>query len=127
MSYMTEIFLGDIERLEERVKELEYDTQHLQSLREENSKLRAERDLLKQKLTQDPKDARCQLYKQTQKYSAEAKRLNAETKRLKEAFNTALEAAIKVATAHINEFCDSSWNDACTSIRDDVSDLLKGE
>lgn len=40
--------------------------------------LEAEKELLKQKLTQDPKDARCQLYKQTQKYSAEAKRLNKE-------------------------------------------------
>jgi chromosome segregation ATPase len=38
---------------------------------------------LEAKLTQDPKDARCQLYKATQKWQQEAERCNAEIERLK--------------------------------------------
>jgi hypothetical protein len=38
---------------------------------------------LKAKLTQDPKDARCQLYKATQKWQQEAERCNAEIERLR--------------------------------------------
>jgi predicted nucleic acid-binding Zn-ribbon protein len=37
---------------------------------------------LEAKLTQDPKDARCQLYKATQKWQQEAERCNAEIERL---------------------------------------------
>jgi hypothetical protein len=51
-------------------------------LRQRVEELEEENERLKAKLTQDPKDARCQLYKQTQHYQAEAERLNAENERL---------------------------------------------
>jgi hypothetical protein len=45
----------------------------------------AEIERLEAKLTQDPKDARCQLYKATQKWQQEAERCNAEIERLRAA------------------------------------------
>ena len=42
-----------------------------------------------------------------------------------DAYRKGVEDSSKVATAHINEFYESSWNDACKSIFDDIRDLLK--
>ena len=41
------------------------------------------------------------------------------------AYRKGVEDSSLVAKAHINEFYESSWNDTCRSIFDDIRDLLK--
>ena len=74
-----------IERLEDGSTPLSYKkyAEAAQALRE----LEAENERLTAKLTQDPKDARGQLFKQTQEYQADAERYNkmkVENERLRE-------------------------------------------
>ena len=79
---------AEIERLTDELINLE------QVAKDRYCKMQGEIERLKAKLTQDPKDARCQLYKATQKWQQEAERCNAEIERL-ESINAIQKIEIK--------------------------------
>jgi uncharacterized small protein (DUF1192 family) len=75
----------DAELADEAADEIERLKAELFTMRNVFHQQDAEIERLEAKLTQDPKDARCQLYKATQKWQQEAERCNAEIERLRDA------------------------------------------